>query len=734
MKQVLQDQSGGTFVRDLPSPDCPVAGALVLTAFSAISSGSERTRVEESRKSLIGKALERPDLVRQVVEKARTEGVRTAQAAVRNKLSSETAIGYSSSGVVMEVGPEARGVNLGDRVACCGMGHANHAEICAMPRNMMAKVPDGVSLETASMATIAAIALHGVRLSGATLGERVAVIGTGLVGQITCRLLQAQGAEVFAIDVDEGRVDYAVNHGAHHGIVAEDSASDRISHLTGGVGVDAVVVTAASDDPAPLLLGAEIARDRGSLVLVGAVPIEIPRTPLYEKELRFRVSRSYGPGRYDPEYEERGLDYPIGYVRWTEQRNMRAVLELQGRGQIQLDDLVDEVIPAEQAEAAYARLVDEDLSRRPLGALVLSYGNENDRPTATGDVVDSAWSSSDPPKSETTFESTTGDIRIGLVGPGGFASRVLLPALAEVGTKFQLVGGGNGPSAAAAVREKGFLRAADSGLEVCRAPDVDAVVVATRHGSHAELVTAALVADKHVFCEKPLALDVDELNRVLEAAGKSHRALAVGFNRRFAPMMQRVRNHLTPAEGPLMATVRVSAGPISSDNWVHDLQQGGGRLVGECCHFIDTLRFLVGHPITAVSADAHGGPNTPVQARDCASVRLTFADGSIGHIMYVSQGSPRVAKERFELFGSSDRSAILDNYRLLELFDGNSVSRTRSRVQDKGHRAEVESFISAVRGEGEVVPLAEIANVSYATLAIIRSLETGAPVGLSEAS
>jgi len=726
MKQVLQDRSGSTTVRNVPAPACPLAGALVATGFSAISSGTERARVEVSRKSLLGKAKERPDLVRQVIEKARTEGLGATRAAVQNKLMEETAVGYSSAGTIIEVGPEVAGFKVGDRVACCGGGNANHAEICAMPRNQMALVPEGVPLATASLATVGAIALHGIRLAEPTLGERAAVIGAGLVGQIACRLLCAQGAEVFALDVDQTRIDYAVSHGAHYGIKVGETTVDEVRELTRGIGVDRVIVTAAARSAEPLVMGAEMTRDRGSMVLVGAVPIEIPRAPLYDKEISFRVSRSYGPGRYDSDYEERGNDYPIGYVRWTEQRNLEAILDLQDRGLIDLDDLVDEVVPVEQAESAYSRLVSEDKDERPLGAIVLSYGESQAdlSPVEVKTRVSRLGSNA--------IGSYSDVPRVGLIGPGSFASRILLPALSEAGARLELVGGGSGPSAEAAVRQKGFSRVAESADVVCEDGNVDAVVIATRHDSHAHYARLALASGKHVFCEKPLAVDLAGLESVIGQAEIAGRVLAVGFNRRFAPMVVDVRNHIRQVPGPVTAVFRVSAGLLPPDHWTHDPEVGGGRIVGEACHFIDTLRFLVGSPIESVYSIGHGHSESPLKARDRVLITIQFEDGSSGQVAYVGQGSPKVAKERLEVFGNGGRSAIMDDYRTLELFSGSQVNKATARSQDKGHNAEIAAFVAAVRGKGEPVPLDQIANVSYATLAAVRSLETGSPVRLPQ--
>ncbi len=594
-----------------------------------------------------------------------------------------------------------------------------------MPSNLVARVPDEVSLLTASLTTISAVALHGIRLSAVTLGNTVAVVGAGLVGQIACCLLRAQGCEVFAIEPDARRLDLAMAHGVDRGFPLEGAAS-AVASATGGAGVDAVLVTAGSKDTAPLRLATEIVRDRGSVVLLGSVPIELKREPMYEKEIKFRVSRSYGPGRYDADYEERGLDYPIGYVRWTEKRNMDAILGLSARGSLSLDHLIDDVVSVDDAESAYARLVDSDSGKSPLGAIILSY----DSPGVSDGRL--------PPKH---FEMGVGDSnsdattrtnpgRLGLIGPGSFASRILVPAFAETGVGLELVGGG-GASVEAAQRRLGFERAAQSAVEVSEDPEVEIVAVSSRHGSHAHLTRTALDAGKHVFCEKPLAVTVDELDQVIESARRSEGILAVGFNRRFAPMVKMMRQHVAVAGGPISAGYRVSAGHLPADHWIWDPEQGGGRLIGEVCHFIDTLRYLVGHPVTEVFTVAHGSPDTPMANRDCLVVTLTFQDGSIGEITYVSQGSPRVSKERLEVFGNGGRTALMDDFRTLELFTGSKRARTTARRQDKGHRAEVAVFVEATRGSKDAVPLDEISNVSYATLAAQRSLETGAPVALN---
>ncbi len=715
MKQVLQNRRGLVIVRDVPEPQLAKGAVLVRNMFSAISSGTERSAVSQAQKSLVARARERPDVVREVARRVRTEGIRSTRAAVERKLGEEVPLGYSSAGEVVRVGSAVRGLAPGDRVACAGAGFANHAELVAVPSNLCARVPAGVLLEHASLTTIAAIALHGIRLTGAALGDRVAVIGCGLVGQIACRLLHATGAEVYAVDLDESAVQAARAGGSDHGFATDDRPVERIRE-TAPDGVDAVLVTAAAGSNEPLLLGAEIVRDRGTLVLVGDVPIEFPRAPLYRKELSFRVSRSYGPGRYDPEYEERGLDYPIAYVRWTQQRNMECVLDLQARRLLDFSPLIAGVVPVDDAEHAYSRLA-AGSSERPRGALLLAYPDAEQ-------ASEEARSAPAPRRRSSASEDAP---RIGLIGPGDFARSVLIPAFVEAGARLELVGGGSGPSAAAATRDLGFARVAGNELEVIEDPAVDAVVIATRHGSHAELAVQALEQGKHVFCEKPLALDEDELRRALKAARQSEAILLVGFNRRFSPLLRELRSFV--GSGPLLAGYRVSAGRIPPEAWVHDLEQGGGRLIGEACHFLDSLVFLAGAGVRRVAAAAVDDSSVPLQARDNVVVNVSLADGSAGTITYVAAGSAAVSKERLEVFAGG-RTAILDDFRSLDLYGETGRRTHEERQQEKGHREEVRSFIEGMHTGIPPVALDEIANVSLAALAVVESLRAGATVSV----
>lgn len=731
MKQVLQSPTSLTVVRDVPPPACPPGGVLVRNCFSVISSGTERTRVELAQKSLIGKARERPDLVRQVLNRARQQGVGSTVGAVRHRLDEEVAVGYSSAGRVIEVGKEVSELRPGDAVACAGAGHANHAEIISVPRNLCARVPEDVSLKMAAFSAIAGVALHGIHLAEVGLGERVVVIGCGLVGQIACRLLRSAGATAIAVDIDPGPVEDAVRGGADHGVAVHETTAQRVVELCGGEGADAVLITAASSVNDPLVLGAAVARNRGSIVLVGAVPIELPRPPMYEKELSFRVSRSYGPGRYDPEYEERGLDYPIGYVRWTEQRNMEAVLALQAQGKLTFENLVSEVIPVEEAPRAYEQLAAPRKGAAG-GALVLAYGKGR---TGTNALEERAKPVALPERSDVpAVRASSSTIRplarriadpaVGLIGPGSFASRVVVPALTRAGARLEVVGGGRGPSAEAARRQLGFARVASTEEQVIEDPNVDAVIICTRHGSHARLAARALHAGKHVFCEKPVGLTEAEIDAVSRAARLDHAGiLAVGFNRRFSTHLHRAREFLGVGSR-ILASYRVSAGQLPTDHWIHDLEQGGGRALGEVCHFIDSVAYLAASPVVEVHAYGYGESGSPVQAYDRLVINVTFESGSVGSIVYVADGSPRIPKERLEVF-TGTRTAIVHDYARLELLDGRRRSRKQLRARDKGHVAELQAFVNGVRTGDAPVALEEIRNVSLTALGVVESLRRG---------
>lgn len=715
MRQVLLLRGGARTVREVPPPSCAPGEVLVRNAFSVISAGTERSSGEQSRSSPLGRAMGRPDLVREIARKAAHDGIQQTWQGVQRRLAETWAVGYSSAGRIVEVGAAVTGLEPGQLVACAGVGHANHAELVAVPRNLCARVPPSVELEAAALTTIATVALHGIRLADVRVGDRTAVIGCGLIGQITCRLLRAAGSEVFALDIDKARVDAA---DADHAIVIGSKSAPQIVTAAAGIGVDHVLVTAASSSSDPLLFATEIARDRAEVVVVGDVPVEVPRAALFSKELSLRVSRSYGPGRYDSDYERHGVDYPVGYVRWTQQRNMECILDLQARGRVTLADLIDDIVEVDHAPAAYVRLSGPP-EERPRGAIVIAYPEHGDDRTL---IVNGRSAGAGVAAHK---RRVAGAPRIGLVGPGGFASSVIVPALAAAGAELALVGGGSGPSAAAA-RDFGFARVAESSEAVIADPDIDAVVICTRHATHAELVTRALEAGKHVFCEKPLALSLEELEMVIDEARSAPGILAVGFNRRFAPLALRLREYLASGGGSVTITYRVSAGALPAGHWVHDLEQGGGRILGEVCHFIDTLIFLAGAPVTEVHASGVSLDTRPAQAQDNVAVTLRHENGSLGTIVYVPYSAAGVGKERIEAFGLAG-VGVLDDYRVLDLH-GDETHRVKNHQQQKGHREEIAAFVDGVRAGRAPVALSEVVNVSVATLAVVESIRTGAPV------
>lgn len=710
MRQVIQEMDSGTVrVVDVPAPILRPGGVLVRTSHSVISVGTERSKVELGRKSLVGKALERPDQVRKVLDTMGREGVASAYHKVKTRLSELSPMGYSAAGFVEGVGAGVTDVEVGDLVACAGGGYANHAERLWVPKNLVVRVPAGVAGEAAAFGTLGAIALQGVRQAGARLGESVVVIGLGILGQLTVQLLTASGVRAIGVDLDPSRVALARDHGAL-GLTRSDDVEARVADATGGVGADAVIITAATSSKDPIELAGAVARDRARVVIVGAVPIDVPRSPYYEKELDVRLSRSYGPGRYDPSYEEGGHDYPVGYVRWTEQRNVGAFLELVGAEKVVLDRLITHRFDLDDAVRAYD-VVTGDGAESVLG-VVLRYPAER-RPEPSRIEVGRAGARS---------PARDGAIGVSLIGAGSFAQGVLLPALGKLGVELVGVSSARGVTARKAAEDHGFRYLAASPDEILADPDVDAVVIATRHGDHAALAAAALRAGKAVFVEKPLALTLEELDDVMDAA-RSGPPLMVGYNRRFAPATVFLRDRLGGSVGGKVVHVRANAGYIPATSWVHDLVDGGGRLIGEGCHFIDLALFLAGAPAVRVETVALSGSDPAAALQDNFVVTLACADGSVASVLYTAKGSPRSGKERVEMFAGG-RTGIIDDFRTAEVHGG---KRERWRGgQDKGHGAGLGAFIAAIReGARSPIPLDALENSARATLRAAESLRAG---------
>jgi predicted dehydrogenase/threonine dehydrogenase-like Zn-dependent dehydrogenase len=682
MKQVVQAVSGGPVrVVDVPRPTISPTEVLVRTRASIISPGTERAVTALARSSLLDKARARPDLVRQVMRKARVEGVAATARAVRSRLDDEIPLGYSAAGIAVEVGSAVEGIAPGALVATAGGGHANHAEFQAVPGLLCRVVPDGVPASDASFATVGAIALHALRLGGVDTGAKVLVVGLGLVGQLAMRLAAAAGAEAFGIDVRDFPVDHARGAGQRAEIDQGDDTTRALLDWTRQRGADVVIVAAAARSSAVMGRVPERCRDRADVVIVGDVGVELDRRPYYERELTVRFARSYGPGRYEPSYEDWAVDYPAGQVRWTEGRNLEAVLDLLGSGALRVADLVTHRYPIADASSAYALLESDD---QPVLAVALDYTSDT---TPEGPIV------VNPPAGAGVSSGGVSSPGVGLVGAGAFARTILVPALREAGfERLVAVSSASGLSARRLAERSGFEQAVSGADAVIDDPAVGVVAIATPHGEHGRLTARALRAGKHVFCEKPLALDDSELADIEAALAEQPRVLFVGFNRRYSEPVRLVTEHLAAGgSGPVTITYRVNAGPVPEGHWYAD-RRHGGRLIGEVCHFIDTCAAIVGTAPTRVEAVGGGQPSDELLTAGDVAVLLGWPDGSVASITYAAGGPPTVDKERLEVLGRN-RSALVEDYRSVVL-DGH---RTSFRAQDKGHRALVRAFHDAVR-------------------------------------
>lgn len=720
MKQLVREPGSGTLrVEEVPAPLVRAGGVLVRTSYSVVSIGTERSKLEFGRKSLLGKARARPDQVRQVLDVVRREGVASAYRKARHRLTALTPLGYSCAGVVVGVGEGVTELRVGDRVACAGAGYANHAELNWVPRNLVVPVPDGVDLAEAAFATLGAIALQGVRQAAVGLGEVVVVIGLGLLGQLTVRLLRAAGVRAIGVDVSAERVELAAAAGAV-GVLRRDDVVERVRIETGGIGADAVIITAATTSDDPMRLACQLARQQGRVVVVGEVPIQVPRSPAYEKELDIRMSRSYGPGRYDPSYEEGGHDYPVGYVRWTEGRNLGEIVRLLATGALELGSLITHRYPFESAVEAYTALTGE-AGRSALG-VVLEYPTEEVMEPARLLVRGGAAGGS--PVVSAARVGRGGRVGIGLIGAGNFAAGVLLPQLKKLGVDLRGVVTASGLTARDVAEKYGFEYMTGSAEELLSDSEIDAVLIATRHDEHARLAAAALRAGKAVFVEKPLALDEESLADVLDAA-RGGGPLLVGFNRRFAPATVFLRERLERVPGARVVQIRVNAGAVPPESWVHDPEVGGGRLIGEGCHFVDLALYLAGSPAVEVQAAGLGGADPDARLQDNVQVTLRCADGSLASVLYTSKGDIRAGKERVEVF-TGGATGIIEDFRRAEFW---SARREQWRgTQDKGHAAELAAFILAVRDGGpSPIPLAELENSSLATLRAAASVAMSEP-------
>lgn len=708
MKQLLQNiKTGKSTVEDVPIPTPREGQALVKVEASLVSAGTERMVVEFAEKSLVGKARSRPDLVKQVIDKARREGlVNTAHAAF-NRLDQPMALGYSSAGTIVGLGTNIQGLRVGQRVACAGGGFAVHAEYNIVPRNLLTALPPNVDFESAAFTTLGAIALHGFRLAKPQLGESVAVIGLGLLGLLTAQIASVAGCNVLGIDMDTTRLALASSLGLQ--AVPRAQAMDSAQAFTSNHGFDVILICADTSSNDPIELAGLIARDRARVVATGAVGLTIPRKIYYEKEISFINSRSYGPGRYDVNYEENGQDYPLGYIRWTEGRNFEAVVDLMSNDKLKVKSLVTHRFPIEKATQAYDVITGK--KKEPFLGVLLTYP----------ETVEKLESSKVVRFNVPTFKPAT--CKLGVLGAGLFANAILLPAIKKA-NDIELIGiaSSGGLHAQHSGKKFGFQYATSDDDEILNDPNINTVAILTRHDSHAELVVKALKSGKHVFVEKPLAINSEQLSDVSKQLQKTdHGLLMTGFNRRFAPLAQQLQSQVSSLKEPMYIHYRINAGPIPLNHWTQDPGIGGGRIIGEACHFIDFITFLIGTP--PISVTTHALPDGGKYRADNVSMTFTFPDGSIGVVDYLANGDKSFPKERVEVFGGG-QVAVLDDFVSLEIVKDGKRKVERG-AQDKGWVREWKVFTKAIQeGSEPPIPYEQLIGVTRSTFAAVESMRS----------
>jgi predicted dehydrogenase/threonine dehydrogenase-like Zn-dependent dehydrogenase len=697
MKQLIQNlKTGATTLEEIPAPLVRKGSVLIRTTHSLVSLGTERMLVEFGKAGLIEKARQQPDKVKMVLDKIRSEGLLPTLEAVFNKLEQPLPLGYCNSGVVIEVGEGVTGVVAGDRVVSNG----SHSEYVCMPQNLVAKIPDNVSSEEASFTVISAIGLHGIRLTNPTLGETVVVIGLGLIGLITAQMLKANGCKVIGVDVDQEKLTLASTLGIipFHGL--QGDVVKFVETETRGVGADAVLITASSKSNDIISQAARMSRKRGRIVLVGVIGLELSRAEFYEKELTFQVSCSYGPGRYDEDYEQHGRDYPLPFVRWTEKRNFEAILQAISVGQLQVKQLITEFVPLNEYNRIYS-----NIGKSRSIASILVYSQEDKIPARSVELKGHL------------FKSHKGVI--GVIGAGNFTKMTMLPALQKADATFKSIASANGITGTTLARKYGFAISTTDYREILSDPEIDLVMITTRHDLHASQVMEALRAGKHIFVEKPLALTQQQLVEIIDTYNKSRNlTINVGFNRRFSPHSISAKKAL--GSGPMNIVTTMNAGFILANSWVHDLNIGGGRIIGEACHLIDLCSYFTGSEVVEVCMNAMS--TSPALNTDNASILLKYADGSNAVINYFANGSKSYAKERVEIY-SQERTVIIDNWTITRGYGFKGFSSLKTSL-DKGHKNQFSSLITRVKQGGEpLIPFASLINTTRSSFAALQSLQ-----------
>ena len=702
MKQILQSfKTGATILEDVPEPNVSGNKVLIHTSKSLVSLGTERMLVSFGKASYLEKARQQPDKVKMVLDKVKTDGLMPTIAAVQNKLDQPIPLGYSNVGIVTRVGKSVTAFKEGDRVVSNGP----HAEVVAVAKNLVAKIPNEVTDEEAAFTVIGAIALQGLRLAGPTLGETFVVQGLGLIGLITCQLLKTNGCTVIGIDPDQSKCKLADGFGITSIHLGSDNPVEQVLSLTNQIGADGVIITASASTDEIVSQAAQMSRKRGRIILVGVVGLKLNRAEFYEKELSFQVSCSYGPGRYDEQYEGQGIDYPIGFVRWTEKRNFEAVLEAMRLGTLDVKPLISERVPLEKVVEVY-----KNISTSDSVATIIEY------PERVGK------------ERKTTIQITDGEFKagkgvLGLIGAGNFAKMTMLPVLAKAGANLKYIASSGGVSGTHLAKKFRIQHSTTNYQTILADEEVDMVIITTQHHMHAPMVCDALNAGKHVFVEKPLAINEEQLENVHQTLLKNTGlSLTVGFNRRFSMHIQKIKSLLGDTPGPMNIIATMNAGAIPQDSWIQDMERGGGRIIGEACHFIDLMVFITGSKVKAVCMNAMG-PNAKL-GTDNASILVRFENGSNGVVNYFANGSKGYSKERVEVF-SQRRTLVLDNFRTLQGYGFKGFKKLKTK-QDKGHKKQFELLVDRVANGGNpLITIDEIYNVSRASIMAVESLKSG---------
>ncbi len=705
MHQIIQDLKGGnTILEKVPVPQVKGGEVLIKTTRSLVSLGTERMLVEFSKANFLQKAKQQPDKVKMVLDKVKTDGLKPTIDAVFNKLNQPLPLGYCNVGEVVAIGNGVTTFNVGDRVASNGP----HAEYVVVPENLVAKIPDNVTDEEAAFTVIGSIGLQGIRLLEPTFGETIVVVGLGLIGLVTAELLKSNGCNVIGFDFDQSKVDIAKEKGIT--AINPGQGTDQVKFVesyTNGIGADGVIITASNKSNEIISQSAQMCRKRGRIILVGVIGLDISRADFYTKEISFQVSCSYGPGRYDDSYELKGNDYPIGFVRWTEKRNFEAILSALSNGNLNVKSLISERIALKDYNKIYGNMKDSKSI-----ASILEY-NSDDEPSSTIAVVSKS------------FADTKGVI--GIIGSGNFTSATLLPNLKKANASIKYIASSGGLSSTTMAKQYQIAHSTTDYKEILKDEDVDLVMITTKHNAHASMVVESLNANKHVFVEKPLALNKEELAIVIDTYNKQEKSISVGFNRRFAPFAKQMKKALGSTDTPINIVATMNAGFIPADVWIHDMEVGGGRIIGEACHFIDLCTFFTESKVIGVCMNAMG--KNPQENTDNATILLKYENGSTGVINYFSNGSKSYSKERIEIY-SHERTMVMDNWRKLKTF-GFKKSINITSKQDKGHLNQFKELIGIQKSGGEsIIPFDEIVNTTKASFAAIESLKTSSWISL----